>query len=61
MTRPSTTEAGFPSTKNGRGDPQQYRAVVDKRFNKRFSANPAYVRLADSTEQARVERDDVSW
>ena len=29
----------------------RYAAVVDKRFNKRFSASPDYVRLAGSTEQ----------
>ena len=28
----------------------RYRAVVEKRFNKRFTANPDYVRLAGSTE-----------
>ena len=27
-------------------DDPRYRAVVDKRFNKRFTANPDYVRLA---------------
>src|SRR5215510_967905 len=31
------------------GDPR-YRTVVDKRFNKRFSAAPDYVRLAASTD-----------
>src|SRR5262245_3750520 len=31
------------------GDPR-YRALVDKRFNKRFSAAPDYVRLARSTD-----------
>src|SRR5215510_12994698 len=31
------------------GDPR-YRTVVDKRFNKRFSAAPDYVRLARSTD-----------
>jgi hypothetical protein len=31
------------------GDPR-YRAVVEKRFNKRFTATPDYVRLARSTE-----------
>jgi aclacinomycin oxidase len=31
------------------GDPR-YRAVVDRRFNKRFSATPDYVRLAGSTD-----------
>jgi FAD/FMN-containing dehydrogenase len=29
----------------------RYRAVVDKRFNKRFSARPDYVRLVASTEE----------
>ena len=32
-------------------DDPQYRAVVDKRFNKRFSARPDYVRLVGTTEQ----------
>jgi aclacinomycin oxidase len=41
---PQTSE----STKIHRGDPL-YRAVLDKRFNKRFSANPDYIRLAGST------------
>ena len=31
-------------------DPR-YRSVVEKRFNKRFSASPDYVRLASSTQQ----------
>ena len=31
-------------------DDPRYRTVVDKRFNKRFSAEPDYVRLVDSTE-----------
>jgi hypothetical protein len=34
----------------GPGDPR-YLAVVEKRFNKRFSASPDFVRLAGSTEQ----------
>jgi len=34
----------------GPEDPR-YRAVVEKRFNKRFSARPDYVRLVSSTEQ----------
>jgi hypothetical protein len=38
------------SIKIGPDDPR-YRAVVDKRFNKRFSASPDYVRLVHSTEQ----------
>ena len=32
-------------------DDARYRAVVDKRFNKRFSAKPDYVRFVSSTEQ----------
>ena len=32
-------------------DDPRYRAVVDKRFNKRFSARPDYVRLVSSTDQ----------
>jgi aclacinomycin oxidase len=32
-------------------DDPRYRAVVEKRFNKRFSASPDYVRLVSSTEQ----------
>jgi hypothetical protein len=36
--------------KIGPDDPR-YRAVVDKRFNKRFAARPDYVQLVASTEQ----------
>ena len=32
-------------------DDPRYRAVVDKRFNKRFRASPDYVRLVGSTDQ----------
>ena len=32
-------------------DDPRYRAVVEKRFNKRFSARPDYVRLAGSTDE----------
>ena len=32
-------------------DDPRYRAVVDKRFNKRFRASPDYVRLVSSTDQ----------
>ena len=38
------------SNRIGPDDPR-YRAVVDKRFNKRFSARPDYVRLVSSTDQ----------
>ena len=50
MTTRHTADAQMPSARIERGDPR-YRAVVDKRFNKRFSADPDYVRLANSTEQ----------
>jgi FAD/FMN-containing dehydrogenase len=38
------------SVRIGLGDPR-YRAVVEKRFNKRFLASPEYVRLVHSTDQ----------
>ncbi|MEO8621206.1 MAG: FAD-linked oxidase, partial [bacterium] len=38
------------SEKIGRDDPR-YAAVVDKQFNKRFKANPDYVRLVSSAAQ----------
>jgi FAD/FMN-containing dehydrogenase len=58
MTTPHTPDARIPSTKIERGDPR-YRAVLDKRFNKRFSASPDYVRLVDSTEQVRVAVEEA--
>ena len=45
-----STDTQIESVKSGHEDPQ-YRAVVDKRFNKRFSSSPDYVRLVSSTEQ----------
>ncbi|HZF12027.1 MAG TPA: FAD-binding oxidoreductase [Thermoanaerobaculia bacterium] len=44
----SKTEKSFDAI--GPDDPR-YRAVVEKRFNKRFIASPDYVRLVHSTEQ----------
>src|SRR4029434_2830806 len=41
------------SPKIGPDDPR-YRAVVDKRFNKRFAARPDYVQLVTSTEQVEM-------
>jgi aclacinomycin oxidase len=46
------------SPRIGPGDPR-YRAVVDKRFNKRFSARPDYVRLVRSTDEAVAAVDDA--
>jgi hypothetical protein len=44
----TNTQVG--SDKIGPDDPR-YRAVVDKRFNRRFTANPDYVRLAGSADE----------
>lgn len=49
-TRPPTDDPPAQSLKLGPDDPH-YAAVVAKRFNKRFSASPDYVRLVSSTEQ----------
>ena len=49
-TRPATGDHRTDSPRIGPDDPR-YRAVVEKRFNKRFRASPDYVRLAGSTEQ----------
>src|SRR5437879_2645137 len=38
------------STRIGPDDPR-YRAVVNKRFNKRFTGSPDYVRLVSTTDQ----------
>jgi FAD/FMN-containing dehydrogenase len=48
--RRATDHAPAESIRIGPGDPR-YRAVVDKRFNKRFSPSPDYVRLVGSTDQ----------
>ena len=44
---PATGNTPIESTRIGPEDPR-YRAVVDKRFNKRYSAKPDYVRLVGS-------------
>ena len=44
----------IPETKTGTrigSDDPLYRAVVNKRFNKRFTASPDYVRLVSTTNQ----------
>src|SRR3954466_1429593 len=40
-------------------DDPRYHAVVDKRFNKRFSARPDYVRLASSTAEGVSASEDA--
>jgi FAD binding domain/Berberine and berberine like len=49
-TRQTTDGAQIESIRIGPDDPR-YLAVVDKRFNKRFSVRPDYVRLVRSTDQ----------
>ncbi|OLC08632.1 MAG: hypothetical protein AUH41_07685 [Gemmatimonadetes bacterium 13_1_40CM_66_11] len=49
-TRQTTDDTRIESLRIGPDD-ARYRAVVDKRFNKRFSASPDYVRLVSSTDQ----------
>jgi aclacinomycin oxidase len=49
-TRLMTDNTPIESTRIGPDDPR-YHAVVEKRFNKRFSARPDYVRLVSSTDQ----------
>ncbi len=50
MPTPQETGTQSASTRIDPGDPR-YRAVVEKRFNKRFLASPDYVRLAGSTDE----------
>jgi hypothetical protein len=47
---PSASNATLKSPKIGPDDPR-YRDVVDKRFNKRYSGSPDYVRLVDFTDE----------
>jgi FAD/FMN-containing dehydrogenase len=47
---PTNDDTRIESIKIGPDDPR-YRAVVEKRFNKRFRASPDYVRLVSSTDQ----------
>ncbi len=49
-TRPAPGDARSNSGRIGPDD-SRYRAVVEKRFNKRFSARPDYVRVVGSTDQ----------
>src|SRR5438045_9268259 len=53
-----STETQIESTKIGPDDPR-YRAVVDKRFNKRYAASPDYVCVAASTSEVVEAVDDA--
>src|SRR3954471_757665 len=48
--RPTTQDTEIESSRIGPDDPR-YRAVIEKQFNKRFRANPDYVRVVSSTDQ----------
>jgi len=54
-TRQATDDTQIASIRVGADDPR-YRTVVEKRFNKRSSASPDYVRLVSSTDQAMSVR-----
>ena len=51
-------ETRIESVNIGPDDPR-YHAVVDKRFNRRFRANPDYVRLVSSTDQVVSAVEDA--
>jgi aclacinomycin oxidase len=57
-TQQTTDDTQIESARIGPEDPR-YRAVVEKRFNKRFRASPDYVRLVDSTDQVVVAVGDA--
>ncbi len=56
--RQATDDTRIESIKIGPDDPR-YRAVVDKRFNKRFRATPDYVRLVSSTDEVISAVEDA--
>jgi hypothetical protein len=49
---PQMPETPIPSSGIAPGDPR-YRSVVEKRFNKRFTGHPDYVRLVGSTDEVK--------
>jgi FAD/FMN-containing dehydrogenase len=57
-TRPATDDTRLKPVRIGPDDPR-YREVVEKRFNKRFSASPDYVRLVGSTGQVIAAVEDA--
>jgi FAD/FMN-containing dehydrogenase len=57
-TRHTTDDTRIESIRIGPDDPR-YLAVVGKRFNKRFSARPDYVRLVISTDQVVSALEDA--
>ena len=57
-TRQSTDDQHDSSMKIGPDD-VRYRAVIDKQFNKRYRANPDYVRIVSSTEEIKSAVQDA--
>lgn len=57
-TQQTTDETEIESARIGPDDPR-YRAVIEKRFNKRFNPRPDYVRLVESTDQVVAAVDDA--
>ncbi len=56
--RQSTDDQQNASAKTGPDDPR-YRAVLEKQFNKRYRAQPDYVRLVSSTEEVKAAVQDA--
>jgi FAD/FMN-containing dehydrogenase len=56
--RQTTGGTADESLRLGHDDPR-YRAVVEKRFNKRFQASPDYVRLVSSTDQVAAAVEEA--
>ena len=52
-------EAAYAEAPRIRADDPRYRTVVDKRFNKRFSASPDYVRLVHSADEVVAAVQDA--
>ena len=52
-------EAAYAEAPRIRADDPRYRAVVDKRFNKRFTASPDYVRLVHSAAEIASALEDA--
>ena len=51
MSTPQTTDYTQVESIKIRPEDPRYRAVINKQFNKRYTARPDYVRLVSSTEQ----------
>ena len=59
MSIPRASDESQPESDRISPNDPRYRAVVEKRFNKRFRADPDYVRLASSTQQVIAAVQDA--